>query len=282
MQTEYINITQGQHLKDVLPEIPSNIILNKTITGCGATTLEITSERHSIIIEPNVPVILGKKGKYSDICCVHEGVSIDDVKSYLRTRQTGQYAKIITTPEGFKKKVLVAINGADGFTRNSFFLLFDECEKLVQDVDFRDNICIPIDDFFEFENKAMVSATPITPSDPRFEEQGFSIYKINPQYDYKHKIRLCVTDRPRFALERMIRTKLFNGKEYKLCIFLNHIGTIKSVIKKLDISEQSKVFCSNNSFDKLKGIVDYDDKISELKDFNFFTSRFFSAVDIEL
>ena len=41
MQTEYINITQGQHLKDVLPEIPSNIILNKTITGCGATTLEI-------------------------------------------------------------------------------------------------------------------------------------------------------------------------------------------------------------------------------------------------
>lgn len=282
MQTEYINIITGQHLKDVLPEIPSNIILNKTITGCGATTLEITSERHSIIIEPNVPVILGKKEKYPDICCVHEGVSIDDIKSYLRTRQTGQYAKIVTTPEGFKKKVLVAINGADGFTRDSFFLLFDECEKLVQDVDFRDNICIPIDDFFEFENKAMVSATPITPSDPRFEEQGFSIFKINPQYDYKHKIRLCVTDRPQFALERMIRTKQFNRKRYKLCIFLNHIGTIRSVIKKLDISEQSKVFCSNNSFDKLKGIVDYDDKISELKDFNFFTSRFFSAVDIEL
>ena len=50
----------------------------------------------------------------------------------------------------------------------------------------------------------------------------------------------------------------------------------------MDISEQSKVFCSSNSFDKLKKVVDHDDKISELKDFNFFTSRFYSAVDIEL
>ena len=240
-QIYYIHLEKGQYLGDVLPEIQPNIILNKTVTGCGATTLEIKSKRHSIIIEPNVPVILGKKKKHPEICPVYEAVSIDDIKSYLRTKLIGGYAKIVTTPEGFKKKVLVAIDNVEGFTRNSFFLLFDECEKLVQDVNYRDTICIPMDDFFEFERKAIVSATPIMPSDPRFEEQGFPMLKVCPSYDYKHNIRLCVTNRPRFALERMIRSELLRGNKRKLCVFLNHIGTIKSIIKKLDISEQSKV-----------------------------------------
>ena len=35
--------------------IPTNTILNKTLTGLGATHSEIHSKRNSIIIEPNVP-----------------------------------------------------------------------------------------------------------------------------------------------------------------------------------------------------------------------------------
>ena len=34
--------------------IPTNTILNKTLTGLGATHSEIHSKRNSIIIEPNV------------------------------------------------------------------------------------------------------------------------------------------------------------------------------------------------------------------------------------
>ena len=56
-----LNINKGEWLSDVIKEIPTNTILNKTMTGCGATTLEINAARHSIIIEPNVPVIVGKK-----------------------------------------------------------------------------------------------------------------------------------------------------------------------------------------------------------------------------
>lgn len=282
LPTNVIKLNQGQYLKDVLSEIPTNIILDKVITGCGATTLEIESQRHSIIIEPNVPVILGKKQKFPEICPVYESTTVEDIQKYLLTKVTDGFAKIITTPEGFKSKVLKAIDDNRAFPRRKFFLLFDECEKLVQDVDFRGNICLPMDDFFEFHHKAMVSATPIEPSDPRFAEQEFSIHKISPQYDYKQRIRLCVTRKPQAVLNRMIRSKLLLGKRTKMCIFLNSISTIKSTISRLEIKESSKIFCSSNSFDKLKEGFTYDDKISELKDFNFFTSRFFSAVDIEI
>ena len=49
-----------QHLSDVYPQIETNTILNKTITGIGATYSEIKAPRHSIIIEPTIPVIYGK------------------------------------------------------------------------------------------------------------------------------------------------------------------------------------------------------------------------------
>ena len=65
MNTITIPIQQGQNLADALKSagyinIPSNVILNKTLTGIGATYMEIIAKRNSIIIEPNVPVISGK------------------------------------------------------------------------------------------------------------------------------------------------------------------------------------------------------------------------------
>ena len=69
-----------------------------------------------------------------------------------------------------------------------YFLLFDECEKAIQDVGYRGDIYLPVEDFFRFRNKAMVSATPIVPSDPRFAEQGFEMLRIVPTYDYRQAV----------------------------------------------------------------------------------------------
>ena len=52
-----ITLHKGQYLSDVMSEIPSNCILSKRIPGCGATTLELETQRNSIIVVPNVPVI---------------------------------------------------------------------------------------------------------------------------------------------------------------------------------------------------------------------------------
>ena len=100
------------------------------------------------------------------------------------------YRKIITTPEGFDKKVLPAMHELEIPVYKDYFLLFDECEKVIQDVGYRGDIYLPVEDFFKFENKAMVSATPIVPSDPRFEENGFKILKLVPTYDSRIELTL--------------------------------------------------------------------------------------------
>ena len=134
-----LNINKGEWLSDVIKEIPTNTILNKTMTGCGATTLEINAARHSIIIEPNVPVIVGKKAQHSFLFAVYEGTSKEDVKAYLAGEHEG-YCKIITTPEGFDKKVLPAMYETNTPIFEDYFLLFDECEKAIQDVGYRGEI----------------------------------------------------------------------------------------------------------------------------------------------
>lgn len=183
MTTKNVAIKKGSWLSDVIKEIPTNTILNKVMTGCGATTLEINAARHSIIIEPNVPVIIGKKAQHAFLFAVYEGTTREDVKAYLSGEEDG-YRKIITTPEGFDKKVLPAMYELGLPLYEDYFLLFDECEKPVQDVGYRGDIYLPVEDFFKFKGKAMVSATPIIPSDPRFEEQGFEMIRIVPTYDY--------------------------------------------------------------------------------------------------
>ena len=84
MKTELLNIAKGQCLTDVLPAIPTNTIFDKTITGCGATHSEIVNAaRNSIIIEPNIPVIIGKKADHPFLFAVYEGITKEDVKAYL-------------------------------------------------------------------------------------------------------------------------------------------------------------------------------------------------------
>ena len=64
MKKEYISIKKIagkiQYLTEVLPQIETNTILCKTLTGLGATYSEIKSKRHSIVSLPNVPPIVGK------------------------------------------------------------------------------------------------------------------------------------------------------------------------------------------------------------------------------
>ena len=272
-----IKIAQGQYLSDVLKAIPSNVLLNKQITGCGATTLEINAPRHSIIIEPNVPVIRGKAEKHPHVLPVYEAISMEQVVAYL---QKEGWRKIVTTPEGFGSKVRPALENVWPNYQQDFFLLFDECEKIIQDVGYRGNIALPIDDFFAFSQKAMVSATPIIPSDPRFREQGFSVVKIQPTYDYKQHINLCFTNNTLEVLDRFIA----KHKEH-ICIFINSTDTILRIIERLHLEERSQVYCGEKSVKKLreKGYNRcYDILQDQFAEICFFTSRFYSAVDIEL
>ena len=278
-----------QYLTEVLPEIPTNTILYKKLTGLGATYGEITAKRNSIIIEPNVPVIIGKcndpKHKDDNLFGVYEGVYTDDIIKYLE-KSKNKYYKILTTPESFQK-VKDAFEELEMSAHCSCFLLFDECHKLVKDADYRNNITLPIDDFFKFDQKALVSATPIELNDPRFKEQNFKMIEIQPTFDYKKELWLHHTNNTLQALKTVL-SKLDNEETAPLpiCVFINSTDIIYSLMKQLDLLEDSAVFCAPKSVDKLKknrfcNVYEEWNK-DKMKRYNFFTSRFFNAVDMEL
>ena len=96
-----ITLNKGQRLSDIMDEIQPDTILHKTVCGIGATTLELNCPRHSIIIEPNVPVIKGKELKYPTMLGVYEGVSTKAITEYIKGEEHPK--KIMTTPESFPK-----------------------------------------------------------------------------------------------------------------------------------------------------------------------------------
>ena len=230
METRYIKINKDannkiQYLKEVLPKIPANTILYKKLTGLGATYGELKADRHSIIIEPNVPVIIGKcedsKHKADALFGVYKGVNTEDVIEYLN-KNKGRFYKILTTPESFKK-VKDAFEAMDMDIRFTCFLLFDECHKVTKDVDYRNDITLPLDDFFDFEEKALVSATPIEVTDPRFEQQGFQILEIQPTFEYTRNIQVSHTNNILETTKNILSLiKSTNGSNNQYnCIFIN-------------------------------------------------------------
>lgn len=290
MKIKEITIKRGQYLSDVCT-IESNTILCKTLTGLGATYSEIKADRDSIIIEPNQPAIVGKckatAHKKDNLFGVMQKVATDDVVDYLeRTISEKKHIKIISTPESFYK----VKNAFEEIEENIYvrcFMLLDECQKYVQDNDYREDITLPIEDFFRFDNKAMVSATPILPSDPRFEEQGFSLVQIVPDYDYRKEISIVHTNNVLEALKVTIpQIQKAQTEPRSICFFINSTDMIYQLIQKLGIVEDSAVFCATKSVDKLKrkgfkNAYENWDK-ANMKQYNFFTSRFYTALDIEL
>lgn len=272
-----ITLHKGQYLSDVMDEIPSNCILSKRIPGCGATTLELETKRNSIIIVPNVPVIKSKCGKYSNLLGVYEDVTTDKICNYLTNNRLH---KIMTTPESFGK-VKTACERCGINIYSHFFLLMDECHQLIKDVDFRIDIVLPMNDFFRFKGKALVSATPIGFSDPRFEE--FETMEVNADYDYQQEIIVTHT----YNTNKAISEYLDKHKEGTACFFVNSVVMIYSIMKQFGILEDSAVYCAPKSRLKLKNEYSFDNAYNDwsadtMKKYNFFTGRFFTAFDLEL
>ena len=88
MDITEISISKDQHLADVYPLIESNIILNKKLSGVGATHCEIIAPRNSIIVVPNVPIITCKVTKHStsdNLFGVMQNVSIREIEDYIES-----------------------------------------------------------------------------------------------------------------------------------------------------------------------------------------------------
>lgn len=272
-----IVLKKGQYLSNALNEIPSDCILSKRIPGCGATKLELMTDRNSIIIVPNVPVIQSKEKKEPYPKGVYEDVTVSEVVTYLK--ENSRY-KIMTTPESFGK-IKVACEKCGINIYSEFFLLMDECHQLVEDSGYRKKIVLPMADFFRFQSRAMVSATPLRFSDPRLKK--FETFEVHADYDYRQDITVINTDNTTKAIGEFLESH----QNRTVCFFVNSVTQIYSIMKHFKLLEDSTVYCSSESLGNLRKGYDFTNAYTEwsaetMKKYNFFTSRFFSAFDLEL
>lgn len=285
IEIKRLKIHFGQIMADIIERLESNSIYFKILPGIKATTLEIETKRNSVLMQPNRPVIEGKrKAKYlkRKIFGVYEGVTIDQIVEYMSNDKV-DYKKIMVTPESFRKVLQAAeILGINIY--KEYFFLFDECDKTIKDVNFRKTIVEPMNDFFKFEQKAFISATAMFPTDPRFLESGFKQVIIEPTFDYRKDVDVIVTNN----VSLLLKEKILELENETVCIFLNSLQAITLVIEDLKFKESCHIYCSKEKMYMLKshGYSAFDniptDHRSGFAKINFFTSRFNAAVDIML
>ena len=273
-----IQLPQGKYLADIIDKIPSNCILSKQIPGCGATTLELMTNRNSIIIVPNIPVIHSKCQKYPNLLGISQGVKQPQIVKYLKSHRIH---KIMTTPESFPK-IKSACKELNIDIHSSFFLLMDECHQLITDVDYREDVVLPMRDFFEFTNKALVSATPIAFSDPRFKENNFKTIQVTAAYDCRQNITVTHTYNIAQAVEEYLKTHTGN-----ICFFFNSVVESYSLIKHFNLLNDAVIYCAPKSRNNLKKEEKFTHAYTKwsaktMKKYNFFTGRFFTAFDLDL
>lgn len=279
------NLRIGDILKmNKLPEhLPSNVIIDKVRPNFGATQLELDCERKSIIIIPFIEVMNVKTANSKrPVFSVDGDKKIHEIENYLLDTNV-EHKKFMVTPDSFIKLVTVILKHEDVY--KNYYLLYDECDQLVTNCGFRENILKPMDNFFKFESKALISATPIIPDDTRFKDHNFSILRFEPLFDYSQDLTLITTNNLRTSIRNIL--SLHNDDDRPVLIFSNCVQTIL-YINNLDfVSNKHKIFCADRikeDFFVKQGATNIENSVAsqEYEKFNSFTSRFYAGLDIYL
>ena len=165
----------NQLINGILP-INSKFILNKTLTGCGGTSLFLNSNLPVVIISPRIQVLKDKNSQHPDTFLFHVplcndrataiGQKMSDLGRYLDCHGNTPFgislqpAKILVTLDS-SGKVLDVLNSR-GET-NSFLFIVDEFQCLMGDATFKGNtdmnFLVRLDN--EVKHICYLSATPI-------------------------------------------------------------------------------------------------------------------------
>lgn len=264
MQNEKILIDKKcQYLSDIINELPSHCLINKGITGCGGTTLEINARRNSLILSPTKNLVISKSN--DNVLGVTGDVGNTVIKNYLK--KALEYKKIIATYDSLPRLMELIPNYPD------YFLLIDEYHLLFNDYSFRNDAIVNIlQNFNKFKDWAFLTATPLKP------ECILEELKDIPQitYEWQNSVPVKLNIRDTFYVQKELLYIIDMYKDRNLHIFLNSIATINAIIKKLD-NPDYRVVCSVNSKNKIRNYAEVN---SEVKHLNFYTSCAFEGCDI--
>lgn len=259
-----IKIPNGiNFLSEIYQDTPSHRLINKGITGCGGTTVELESKRHSIILCPTKNLVTSKSKN------LYLGVTGDTLTSQIKNYIYSDisYKKIIATYDALPRLMEIIPNYSE------YFLLIDEYHLLFNDYSFRsDAILFVLNNFRKFKDWAFLTATPL--KEEFILEELKDIDQVTYEWEGATKVNITIRDTCFVQKELLNLMDLY--KDRNLHIFLNSVSTIYKITEKLD-TNSFRVVCSENSKLKIKNFSKINGSI---KKYNFYTSCSFEGCDI--
>jgi hypothetical protein len=282
---EYI-LKNGQYLSEVLDELPYGIF-NKTETGLGATTLELKSERNSIIVEP-LKVTASSKAYKHNACYIGSATKFHpdkDKHANLKRIKAHLEDKSITC----KKFVTVADSLGSllselGELSKDYFLMIDEADRTQLDVGFRSTMEDVLNIYKTHPNtkRCLITATPILFNDPDLQYEPYHVCKF--EKPIRRKINLITTNEGAGVIIDKV-LEIYNSSSDKIVIAINEVALsyemanelVKEGVEKMDI----QILCSKSS-DRKAGEYFNQINSSELATrITFKTSAYFNGFDID-
>lgn len=220
-------------------ELPKGI-LNKGVTGCGATSVAIEDEHKTIICSPCINLIKNKVGQHEGLLGVFGDVKNDEIIAYLEKTET---PKIMVTYDSMPRLAKLIADKSD------WRVVVDEYQYLLIDSGFRSDKAIALLDVVnEFDYVTYLSATPIADK----YIQGMEQFKDVPYTE------LIWGDRvERIDVERIVSAKPINNaieivRNYqngifpkerdavsKECvIFLNSVTNIANIVRQTKLPSE--------------------------------------------
>ena len=263
MIAKEIEIKDCKYLSDIFTETPSHFLINKGITGCGGTTVELLAKRDSIILCPTKNLILSKLRE--NYLGVMSETSNKQIKEYVKSGI--QYKKILATYDALPRLIELIPNYED------YFLLIDEYHLLFNDYSFRDDAILYIlYNFKKFRNWAFLTATPL--KQEFILKELRDVDQLNLKWTNAVPVNIKIKDTRYIMKELIDLIKIL--KDRNLHIFLNSVSTIKKIIEKLG-TDDYRVVCSENSKVRISNFAKITDPVRKL---NFYTSCAFEGSDI--
>lgn len=259
----------------------NKFILNKTVTGCGGTSLFLNSSIDVVIISPRLQALKDKHEQHPDTFLFHSpytnnGKRADDIKRLMS--ELNNYISFCgSTPFTNKKyaKVLVTLDSCDkvidvlkkNAAINKFLFVVDEFQCLMGDATFKGttdmNFLIRLD--CEAKNICYLSATPIPDMYLDFVPQFKGLPYIKLEWDQavleepnvreiqmkkdESAEKICSNIIRDFKTNGYFERKIVNGQvvySTEACIFLNEVRSIINIIVKNNLKpDEVTILCSD-------------------------------------
>ncbi|MCM1138210.1 MAG: hypothetical protein NC453_06515 [Muribaculum sp.] len=216
-------------------ELPKGI-MNKGVTGCGATSVAIRDEHKTIICSPRINLILNKVAQNKDVLGVYGDVREPEIRAYL---ETVELPKLMVTYDSFPRLAKMIEDKTD------WRVVVDEYQYLLIDSGFRSDKAIDLlNAIKEFDYVTYLSATPIADKYIQQMKQFKDVPYTILEWDNVEKTNIMRVESAKpinNALEIVRNYKSGNfpkiGEvESKECvIFLNSVTNIANIINQIKL-----------------------------------------------